>query len=178
MVYCSGLESQCRNPQKTAETARFCGECGAQIAMFTQGSDVVDGPQVGTQLSRAAFIGQTAFIRSCADVLTLDDVAPIQAGGRRSGLLTYYIGTEHGPIKIGSARCVYTRLVGLQTANPEQLYIYATEEGGSAVERRRHLQFSNARLLGEWFARTDELLRHIICLQNAEIERLKAYADD
>lgn len=172
MVYCSGLESQCRNPQETAENAQICDESDAYDALFAEGSAATDGTRTGTLLSQEAFFGQAAFLQACSASLSFDDKPGVVFGKRRPALLVYYIGGETGPIKIGSARDAYTRLTTLQTASPEQLFIYATEQGGVHLERMRQSQFASAHLRGEWFARTDELLRHIIRLQQAEIARL------
>lgn len=165
MVEGSGLENLAGNSRESGENAQIGHICGAPDAMFAEGSDDCDGPYVGTDLSRQAFFGKAAFLRSCAAVLDFTNNTPIIHGKRRSTLFTYYIGARTGPIKIGSARDVYARLMILQTGNPEQLYIYATEPGGLPVERMRHSQFAGCRLFGEWFSRTDELLRHIISLQ-------------
>lgn len=56
MVECSGLESPCANPQKTAENAQFCGKRHAQEAMFAEGSAATDGTRTGT-LTNIYFIG-------------------------------------------------------------------------------------------------------------------------
>lgn len=52
MVYCSGLESQCPKPHKTAENAQICGSSDANCAPFTGCSDDSDGSEVGTLAAR------------------------------------------------------------------------------------------------------------------------------
>jgi hypothetical protein len=66
-----------------------------------------------------------------------------------------------GPIKIGVAECVDSRLEGLQTGSPVLLKVLATVPGGYAAERKLHRRFSATRLHGEWFERTPALLREI-----------------
>lgn len=75
----------------------------------------------------------------------------------------YYIGSpESGRLKIG-----YTkgnpgkRLRALQTGSPSKLYLMAVHPGTPELERRLHQQFSDARLHGEWFDASDDLLVHL-----------------
>ncbi len=66
-----------------------------------------------------------------------------------------------GPIKIGMARDVVSRLNHLQVASPVKLALLGTIPGGRAVERRLHEKFSANRLHGEWFTPTRELLEYV-----------------
>lgn len=76
----------------------------------------------------------------------------------------YFIGGDHGAIKIGRSVNVEVRLRTIQTHSPVPLRILATIEGGSR-ERLYHKIFAAHRLHGEWFAPHPDIL--------AEIDRLK-----
>jgi hypothetical protein len=67
------------------------------------------------------------------------------------------VGTE-GPIKIGVAADPVARLADLQTANATELVLLATCEGGRAEEAHIHAVCRDARLRGEWFRPTSEVL--------------------
>jgi hypothetical protein len=64
----------------------------------------------------------------------------------------YYI---HSPdtdrIKIGFAGDPRGRLGKMQVDSPTRLVLLALEEGGRALEARRHREFSSLRERGEWF---------------------------
>lgn len=79
----------------------------------------------------------------------------------RPDATVYFIGADDGPVKIGIATCVKKRLYGLQTSNPNKLYVLATCPGGHDRELEYHAQFAAHRLSGEWFERTPELLAEI-----------------
>lgn len=96
------------------------------------------------------------------------------AGRKRPSLYTYFIGAETGPIKIGTARDPYERLLTLQVGHPDELYVYALTDGGRHTERKLHSEFSSERTRGEWFQRSPRILRRILLLQQAEIDRLKS----
>lgn len=123
------------------------------------------GPKIA-DLSREAFLGRVTFLLEAAEAC--DFSAPVLPSRKRPTLYTYFIGSEHGAIKIGSARDVHQRLTVLQTGNPEPLYIYAVADGGYEIEADLHSEFAADRLVGEWFARSDRLLRRIILLQEQE----------
>ena len=127
-----------------------------------------------TDLSHEAFEGRVAFLLECAHATDFD--LPPLPRRKRPTLYTYFIGAEHGPIKIGSARDVHQRLTVLQTGHPEPLYIYAYADGGYETEEKMHRDFAADRLRGEWFRRSERILHHIVKLQQAEraeIERLQ-----
>lgn len=65
----------------------------------------------------------------------------------------YFIQAAHGgPVKIGRARCVNTRIASLQTAHPYPLQLLAVlPNAGRNVEQRLHERFADRRLNGEWF---------------------------
>ena len=119
-------------------------------------------------LSEQAFRGAAAYLRDCADAcdFTVDRVWPRAGQVSFVGKRTYFIGGEHGPIKIGISCDPLARLWILQTAYPEELFIYAVMNGDN--ERALHSEFSADRLRGEWFRRTDRLLRRIIHIQRTE----------
>lgn len=80
--------------------------------------------------------------------------------------ICYFIGADHGPIKIGYSIDPPSRLRALQSSSPLVLTILATRAGGAARETAYHQQFAEHRLHGEWFTRTPEI--------EAEIARLTA----
>jgi hypothetical protein len=84
----------------------------------------------------------------------------------RSLSVCYFIGGDHGPIKIGESVDPVKRLETFQTAHPYPLKLLATVRGGRAKEREYHQRFADHRLNGEWFERHSDVL--------AEIERLKS----
>ena len=64
----------------------------------------------------------------------------------------YFIQSVNGgPIKIGYAENVNTRLNELQIGNPEELQVIKTIRGGRDVETTIHEAFKQYRLRGEWF---------------------------
>jgi hypothetical protein len=71
--------------------------------------------------------------------------------------LIYFIGSKHGPIKIGRTRSVIERLKKLQTGYPRRLHLLAAIPGGEDAERDFHARFETLRVHGEWFARSPEL---------------------
>lgn len=58
---------------------------------------------------------------------------------------------EGGPVKIGYAIDVASRLSGNQVGNPVILKLLATCEGGKALERQFHKALGRIRLRAEWF---------------------------
>lgn len=66
-----------------------------------------------------------------------------------------------GPIKIGIATSVKTRLQGLQSGFPAPLAVLAHKPGGEAEEARLHSAFASTRVRGEWFEDTPELRAEI-----------------
>lgn len=68
---------------------------------------------------------------------------------------------DYGPVKIGTARNVDSRLRTLQTGNPERLALIGTEPGDGTRERELHARFASARITGEWFSPTADLLAYI-----------------
>jgi hypothetical protein len=76
----------------------------------------------------------------------------------------YFIGGEEGPVKIGFSVKPASRLRHIQSSSPSELKILATTTGGPDQEKLYHQLFAAARLHGEWFQRTPEIM--------AEIERM------
>jgi hypothetical protein len=75
----------------------------------------------------------------------------------------YFIQSIHGgPIKIGIAMDVASRLSELQIGNPYQLRIIGIiENAGKSREANLHAHFAKSRLCGEWFEESEELLEVI-----------------
>ena len=133
---------------------------------------VADHSRTIADLSAAAFAGRAAFLLECARACEFEDLPVLQR--KRPTLYTYFIGAEHGPIKIGSARDVHQRLTVLQTGHPEELYIYAVADGGYTTEEALHREFADCRLRGEWFRREAPILRRILHLQEHERKMVEA----
>jgi hypothetical protein len=77
------------------------------------------------------------------------------------GGLVYFVQAESGgPVKIGftARQTMKDRLRGLQNGSPLPLCILATVRADKSIERALHSWFSSARLHGEWFTPTDEIL--------------------
>lgn len=68
---------------------------------------------------------------------------------------------DGGPIKIGVARNVRQRLRLLQVGNAHRLTLLGVHPGGVNQERRLHRLFGDARISGEWFEPTAELLEFV-----------------
>ncbi|TMB23079.1 MAG: GIY-YIG nuclease family protein [Deltaproteobacteria bacterium] len=64
-------------------------------------------------------------------------------------------------IKIGWALNVAERLATLQTASPQKLLVLGVLRGTIEQERLAHRLFAVHRLLGEWFAPGEDLMRFI-----------------
>lgn len=73
----------------------------------------------------------------------------------------YFLGParDNAPVKIGfTTGVVENRLKSIQTGYPERLTVLATVEGTIYDESALHARFARARLHGEWFKRTPELM--------------------
>lgn len=69
-----------------------------------------------------------------------------------------------GLIKIGHAKDVGARVVGLQTGSQDVLRLVAVVPGGRREERSLHRRFIGLRHHGEWFEPREELLVFIRAL--------------
>jgi hypothetical protein len=85
---------------------------------------------------------------------------PLPTPKRRSSVYFIQQGSS-GPVKIGKADQVASRLATLQTANPLPLRLLATTDGGEARERELHAQFATDRMHGEWFYPSPALMGFI-----------------
>lgn len=65
---------------------------------------------------------------------------------------------EAGPIKIGHSGNPKARLAALKTASDQPLRMIGVMDGGKEAERELHLRFADARLEGEWFSPTEEIV--------------------
>lgn len=66
-----------------------------------------------------------------------------------------------GPIKIGYSKNHTKRIQTIQAMSPFKLGFIATMKGTRELEAELHSRFSSARLHGEWFEPTDELLEFV-----------------
>lgn len=73
----------------------------------------------------------------------------------------YFIGEKNGPIKIGVAIDVKSRLSGIQTHNPNKLNVLGIIKGDVALERKLHKKFKKYNINREWFERSEELINFI-----------------
>lgn len=88
------------------------------------------------------------------------EIAPLTELPKRP--CVYFIRSgRHGPIKIGYAKTLRSRLHALSTAHHDELLVLATLAGGDVQERRMHEKFAAYRLRGEWFEPAEELLAFI-----------------
>lgn len=65
---------------------------------------------------------------------------------------------DDGPVKIGVAGDIPSRLAALQTSNPYPLRVIASFAGLGLLERRLHKTFASARLAGEWFHPCEDVM--------------------
>jgi hypothetical protein len=70
----------------------------------------------------------------------------------------YIIGPNKGPLKVGSATDVRSRLASIQTGHPHKLMLYGSwaHENAYQVEAEAHRLLSSSRLVGEWFSAPKE----------------------
>lgn len=81
----------------------------------------------------------------------------------------YFVRRGHdGPIKVGSASHVPSRIKGLQCACPEGLVLLATVPASALTERQAHKQFAAHRIRGEWFRPDPEILTYIESLKKGQ----------
>lgn len=73
-------------------------------------------------------------------------------------MAVYFVQADDGPIKIGSARSVTTRVEGLQTATHRTLTLLAQCDGDSVHEKILHRKFAHAHICREWFSPEADLL--------------------
>lgn len=84
---------------------------------------------------------------------------PPKAPRTEKGEWVYFIQAgERGPIKIGWAEVVSTRMAQLQCGSPMKLTLLVAIPGGAARERDLHRRFADIRVRGEWFDGTNETL--------------------
>lgn len=72
-----------------------------------------------------------------------------------------YFASAGSRIKIGWSKQVGTRIAQLQTGNPDPIKLLGTVPGGRAKEGQIQRQFAHARVHGEWFEATPDLLEFI-----------------
>jgi hypothetical protein len=66
-----------------------------------------------------------------------------------------------GLIKIGYAQDPESRMVRLQTGNPEELHLLAVIQAPSWTERELHDKFKAENITGEWFAPSVRLWNYL-----------------
>lgn len=74
-------------------------------------------------------------------------------GFKRRKAIVYFIqsGGERGPIKIGTATNLGSRLSQLQVSTHRRLVVLGTIDGDERVEAQQHERFAKYHLKGEWF---------------------------
>lgn len=91
--------------------------------------------------------------------------------GRSRVLYVYFIqcNGDKGPIKIGIARDVPSRLAHLRIANPYPLVVLATRPGTAKDEHALHRRFQKLRIQGEWFRPGPALVQFVSDLQRGAV---------
>lgn len=77
---------------------------------------------------------------------------------------------EH--IKIGIAADPTGRLRDLQVGNARRLTLLRVVNGPRGLEDRLHRRFAGDRVRGEWFKRSDRLVRFVLCRSDAAVGRV------
>jgi hypothetical protein len=81
---------------------------------------------------------------------------------------------KRGPIKIGYANDVRSRLQKGQTLNHEPLVLLGIVPGGKELETALHAKFSEYRLRGEWFALKGSLAEYVSILPPPPVDERKS----
>jgi hypothetical protein len=98
---------------------------------------------------------------SCMAELVLDHLP--EAAEFRDGQVVYFVGSDDGPVKIGTTKEPLVRLQRMQAGSPVPLRILAAVPGGAKLEAGYHRAFAHRRLHGEWFQRDkiiEQEIRH------------------
>lgn len=74
----------------------------------------------------------------------------------------YFIRSEDGPIKIGSALNPWTRFANIRASNSSRLKLIGFVEGGGILETELHRLLAGYRVRGEWFSPEPAVL---ICIR-------------
>ena len=80
---------------------------------------------------------------------------------RFPGYVYFIQGSSGGPIKIGYAKDVKNRLIGLQTGHPDTLIVLGCMVGSQEDEQDLHEKFASYRVRGEWFQPEEPLMKMI-----------------
>jgi Meiotically up-regulated gene 113 len=90
-----------------------------------------------------------------------------------SGTCVYFLQAQHGgPVKIGFTQDLVCRMQTLGTGSPSPLRVLAVAaEGTPDMEADLHAAFAAARLHGEWFHLTEDLVDYIAMLSTRHYER-------
>lgn len=80
---------------------------------------------------------------------------------QRKGFVYFVQAEDGGPIKIGWAQDVASRVRQLQVGQSRRLRVIDAIKCSRTYERKLHRQFAASRLFGEWFEPTPELLELI-----------------
>jgi hypothetical protein len=94
-------------------------------------------------------------------------------GGMRAGTI-YFIGAKAGAVKIGFTTDLDARLHRLQMNCPTKLVVLACHEGLRRDELELHRRFASARLHGEWFRRTTDVVEAIRDAEQDSLHRRKS----
>lgn len=73
----------------------------------------------------------------------------------------YFVSFTDGPIKIGKAVNMRSRLNTLQCCSPFELEVLGLVYGSRGHEKLIHSMFKKFRIRGEWYARAPEVLDYI-----------------
>lgn len=137
----------------------FVGNDDAKGAAATPEESRTSPPNSHTSGTARGPIHSALFPAMVAFGLTADDLVERASWDRREMTWVYFIqGVDGGPVKIGHARSVATRLDAIQRHSPVRLHVIGCFHAPKMVERALHAFFAASRLHGEWFAPSDELL--------------------
>lgn len=79
---------------------------------------------------------------------------------------------EDFPVKVGYAGDIARRMRGLQTSMPWPIILIAHMGGSYDDERMIHLGLYKARLRGEWYARTPELVEYVSRIRSINFDTI------
>ena len=80
----------------------------------------------------------------------------------------YFIQAADGPIKIGFSVEPTIRFVALQSSHATKLTMLGAIHGTQVTEKTIHSELNNARIRGEWFRPTAEVLRYVASTMSYE----------
>lgn len=89
---------------------------------------------------------------------------PLHREIKKSRSVVYFLQRDppNGPIKIGKANSVKSRIKGLRGGCAEHLFVIGTLPGSYELESKMHSRFASLRMKGEWFRHDGKLAAYLI----------------